>query len=206
MTRRHLALPATLLLATSAALAAEPPKAEPAYANPAFANPDTPGIMAGTPKPNVPNTADIIFIQQLALGGRAEVEQGKIAQQRSEVAGVDTFGEHMVKDHSAANSKLASIARSANVEIPSGLTAEHQAAAMELQKLDGKAFDIRYLEGQIKDHQRAATLLIHVIGSGQHDGARQFAAETLPTVMAHLESAKQLHAELTGTAPPPPRR
>ena len=62
--------------------AADPPPAAPEFANPAFANPDTPGLLDGKPAPNVPNTADIAFLQQLAIGGRAEVALGKLAGER----------------------------------------------------------------------------------------------------------------------------
>jgi putative membrane protein len=185
------------------ALAADTPVASPAFANPTFANPDTPGIMAGKPAPDVANTADIIFLQQLSIGGRAEVELGKLADERSSVASIDNFGRHMVEDHGKANSKVASLARSAHVNLPTELDAEHVAARGELSALKGSAFDLRYVESQIKDHQKTVQLLVHEIGSGQHGAVRQFAADTLPGVMEHLEMAQTVHAELTGAGPPP---
>jgi putative membrane protein len=138
----------------------------------------------------------------MAIGNRAEVELGKLAGDRSSVAGIDRFGELMVKDHDDASSKVASLARSANVALPKDLDAEHGAVRKQLQALNGKDFDLRYVESQIKAHQKSVQLLIHEIGSGQHTAVRQFAADTLPKVTAHLEMAKQLHAELTGAAPP----
>jgi putative membrane protein len=192
---------------TSLVGAAEAPRAEagdPAFTNPAFANPDTPGLLAGKPRADVPNTTDTVFLKQLAIGSRAEVELGRLAQERSSHAGIDDFGQHMVKDHSAANGKLASVARAAKVELPETLDAEHEAVRGELAALRGEAFDLRYLESQIKDHQKAAQLLIYEIGQGQHAGTRLFASETLPAVMAHLEKARALHAELTGAGPPRP--
>jgi putative membrane protein len=177
-------------------------KALPAAANPTFANPDTPGLMTGKPSAEVANTVDITFLQQLSLGGRAEVELGKVTGSRGDRSEVDAYGKRMVKDHGEANSKLASLARSAGVDLPAELDAEHVAAKMELEKLDGKAFDIRYAEGQIKDHQKAVQLLTYEIAQGQHAGVRQFAADTLPAVMEHLEHAKLLHAQLTGGPPP----
>lgn len=173
-----------------------------ASANPTFANPDTPGLLDGKPAPDVANTSDIIFMKQIAIGGRAEVEFGKMAADRSKVSGIDEFGQHMVKDHGDANSKLASLARGAKVELPRDLDAEHAAVRQDLQSLNGPEFDLRYVESQIKDHQKAVQLLIYEIGSGQHVGVRQFAADTLPKVMQHLERAKELHAELTGAGPP----
>jgi putative membrane protein len=192
----------SLPVAAATAPAPDPVKAHPAAANPTFANPDTPGLLDGKPAPDVANVTDIVFLKQLAIGGRAEVELGRLAIDRSNVAGIDQFGQHMVKDHGEVNSKLASLARSARVELPRDLDAEHAAVRQDLQSLNGRDFDLRYVESQIKDHQKATQLLIYEIAQGQHVGVRQFASETLPKVMEHLERAKQLHAELTGAAPP----
>ena len=99
--------------------------------------------------------------------------------------------------------EIAELQRELSVELPKELDAEHIAAKGELQALNGAEFDRRYVESQIKDHQKASQLLIHEIASGQHVGVRQFAADTLPHVMEHLEMAQTLHAELTGAGPPP---
>jgi putative membrane protein len=199
-------------LVSTQSQAATPPAGDPARgdtskalgasANPTFANPDTPGLLDGKPSPDVANTSDIVFLKQISIGSRAEVELGRLAADRSEVSGIDEFGQHMVKDHGDANSKLASLARGAKVDLLKDLDAEHAAVRQELQSLNGTDFDLRYVESQIKDHQKAVQLLIYEIGSGQHVGVRQFAADTLPKVMQHLERAKELHAELTGAGPP----
>lgn len=197
-----LAVPLAVFL--PGARAADPPKADVAFTNPAFANPDTPGLLAGRPTAGVPNTTDVVFLKQLAIGNRAEVELGRLAQERSSVASIDTFAAHMVKDHSAAGERLAAAARAAKVELPQGLDAEHEAARGQLNALRGSEFDVHYVASQMKDHQKAVQLLIYEIGQGQHAGTRQFAAETLPAVMGHLEMVQAVHAELAGTAPPPP--
>jgi putative membrane protein len=191
---------AALVMATVPAWA-DSTKTIPAAANPTFANPDTPGLLDGKPG-EATNTVDMVFIKQLAIGNRAEVELGKLAGERSSTAAIDDFGQHMVKDHGEAGSRLNSLARSAKVELPRDLDAEHAAVRKQLQALNGREFDLRYIESQIKDHQKAAQLLIHEIASGQHTGVRQYAADTLPAVMEHLDKAKAIHAQLSGAAPP----
>lgn len=193
------ALIASALLCSSAW--ADPSKTDPAAANPTFANPDTPGLLEGKPA-EAANTVDVVFLKQMAIGNRAEVELGKLAGDKSSVASIDRFGQHMVKDHGEAGTRVNSLARSAAVALPKELDAEHDATRKQLQALSGKEFDLRYVESQIKGHQKTVQLLAHEIASGQHTGVRQFAADTLPKVMEHLEMAKALHAELTGAAPP----
>ena len=190
------------LLVTTAASGADPKVAS---ANPTFANPDTPGLLEGRPAPDAANVTDVVFLKQLAIGGKAEVEIGKLAAERNADPGVEAFAEKMVKDHGDANAKLASLARSARVELPRELDAEHAAARGELSALRGAEFDLKYMEAQIKDHQKAVQLLIHEVGSGQHAGVRQLAVDTLPKVLEHLEMARSLHAQLT-SAEGGPRR
>src|ERR1044072_2528812 len=195
---RTLMIPVAAALATTPLLhAADPPlpAALPDYTNPGFANPDTPGVMDGKPAGNIPNTVDILFLKQLAIGGQTEVALGKLARDRG-AEPVQGFGKRMVDDHTQANAKLASLARAARVELPDKPDAAHDVLQRELSSLRGSAFNMRYLASQIKDHQEAAQLLIHEIGSGQHGGVRQFAAQTLPTVMQHLAHARALQEQL----------
>jgi putative membrane protein len=198
----------SLVVSGARAVAADapPPKASPAFGNPGFANPDTPGLLVGAPAADAANTVDVIFMQQMAMGGRAEVDLGNLAVDRSDVAGIDGFGKQMVRDHGAANKELTSVARTAEIELPQTLDAEHTAALAELSKLRGADFDRRYAESQVKDHQKAVQLLIHEIGSGQHSAVRDFATRTLPSVTQHLEHARELHMRVaqTGTSTSPP--
>ena len=182
-------------------MAADPPAARAEFTNPAFANPDTPGLMAGKPSPEAANTVDVVFLKQMAIGNRAEVELGRLAGQRGDAPQVDEFGKHMVDDHGAASSRVAALARSAGIELPRELDAEHEAARGELSALNGSAFDLRYIDGQIKDHQKTVQLLTHEIASGQHGAVRAFAAQTLPTVMQHLEMARAVRDQLVNPAP-----
>src|SRR5687768_905520 len=50
------------------------------------------------------------FINQAAQGGIAEVKLGRLAIRRAGSTAVKKFGQHMVLDHSKANTELAQIA------------------------------------------------------------------------------------------------
>jgi putative membrane protein len=191
---------AAVLGAGIATVHAADPKA--ASANPTFANPDTPGLLEGKPAPDTANVTEVVFLKQIAIGGKAEVDLGKLAVDRNSAAGVETFAQRMVKDHDQANAKVSSLARSADVDLPRELDAEHMATRGELAALRGTEFDLKYIDAQIKDHQKAVQLLIHEVASGQHAGVRQLAADTLPGVLEHLEMARALHDQLiAGTEP-----
>jgi putative membrane protein len=136
--------------------------------------------------------ADDAFFRRAAEGGMAEVEAGKLAQSKGSLAEVKSFGEMMVKDHSAANEELAKLATSAGAMLPTKLSAEHQAMKKKLQSLSGEAFDKEYIQGQIKDHEATVALLKEEIGSGQIAEVKAFAQKMLPTVEEHLKRIREI--------------
>ena len=109
--------------------------------NPGFMAADTPGIEAGKPKADFSNAQDKLFVRQATLGGRAEVDLGKLAQSRGHSDQVKQFGDHMVTDHTKANDRLLRIGKSANAELPKGLAPDDAAFRSELEGAQGTATD-----------------------------------------------------------------
>jgi putative membrane protein len=169
-------------------------------ANPAVLAPDTPNAEKAAPPPDNANTTDQIVLRQAAVGGMAEVELGKLAQQRAQNDSVKQFAQRMIEDHGKANSRVASLAKSRRVPLPKDVGPDEKAVRAQLEKLKGADFDAAYISAQVGDHQKTAHLLEHAIGSGQDPQTKAFAMETLPTVMAHLETAKRIQGELAGAS------
>jgi putative membrane protein len=169
--------------------------------NPAFTPSGTPASKPGVPAPHQLNATDRTVIHQLAIGNAAEIELGKLAQQKAQGQPVKGFAEIMVRDHEAAGKRLADLAEAASLPLPSGLDDEHRAMREHLDKLTGTAFDVAYIQGQIQDHQKTLHLLEHEIGSGQDQTLREFAANTLPKIRQHLQMAQDLALIVTSQAP-----
>ena len=138
---------------------------------------------------------DATFFKHAAEGGIAEVEAGKLAQDKGNSQAVKDFGAMMVKDHSAANDKLASIASSKNVSLPKTSSASQMASKTKLEALSGDAFDKAYIKNQVKAHLETVTLFKKEIASGGDAQAKSFASETLPTVQAHLTKIRKIAAD-----------
>lgn len=168
--------------------------------NPAGMSPDTPGVNAAKPAPDFTNTQDKLFIRQAALGGQAEVDLAKVAQQKSNAQGVKDFAKRMTEDHGKANKQLLGIGKNRS-EIPTELDPEHKTLRDELNAKPAAEFDAAYLTTQIADHQRTANLLLWELSNGQSDPLKKYAAEQLPLVLDHLELAKREYSALT-MAPP----
>lgn len=129
---------------------------------------------------------DASFYKALAEGGVAEVADGKLAESRAADPKIKDFAAMMVKDHSAANQELKTLAISKGMKVPSHKSMSQQAKKSELDVLTGGAFDKAYVKSQITAHQDTIALLQKEISTGQDPDAKAFAQKILPTVQSHL--------------------
>jgi putative membrane protein len=137
---------------------------------------------------------DASFYKHAAEGGIAEVDAGRLAQDKGNSQQVKDFGAMMVKDHTAANEKLQALAASKNITLPTSASVGQMAAKAKLDVLSGDTFDKSYVKGQISAHRQTVALFRKEISSGQDDDAKAFATATLPTVRAHLRAINAIAA------------
>ena len=135
---------------------------------------------------------DATFYKKAAEGGLAEVELGKLAQDKSPTAGVKEYGAMMVTDHSAANDKLKAIAAKKNIKLPTSPSVGQMATKTKLEVLSGDAFDKSYIKGMLEDHHEDIKEFQTEATSGQDPDAKAYAAATLPTLQAHLKKIRAI--------------
>lgn len=130
------------------------------------------------------------FIEHAAGGGMLEVQAGKLVESKAQNADVKSYGAMLVKDHTAANDELKTLAQSKGVTLPSTLPRHEQG---ELDKL-GKAknFDHEFLEHSVKDHKKDVKEFEKASKSAKDPDVKAFAAKTLPTLQSHLQQAESL--------------
>jgi putative membrane protein len=151
-------------------------------------------LSAWAPLAVAADSPDASFYKNAAEGGIAEVEAGKLAQQKSGNSQVKNFGAMMVKDHSAANEQLKTLAESKNISLPTTSSVGQMADKAKLEVLSGDTFDSSYIKGQIAAHQDTVALFKKEIASGQDPDAKAFAQKTLPTVRSHLKAINAIAA------------
>lgn len=161
---------------------------------PLFAQSDAASTMARnkTDKAEASHTmkADENFVTNAAKGGLAEVEFGKLAQERASNPEVKRFGEKMVDDHSKANNELNSVAEKKSITLPTTLDAKDKATYNRLSKLSGPAFDRAYMKDMVSDHKNDVSDFQYEARSGADPDVRSFASKTLPTLQDHLKMAE----------------
>lgn len=152
-------------------------------------------ILAGLPvMAAAASSPDEAFFKDAAHGGIAEVEQGKLAQEKGRSQAVRDFGALMVHDHSAANEKLKSVAASKGIDLPSSPDIAQMATIDKLKLLSGDAFDKSYVKGMVKDHEKDIAAFQHEAQDGKDADARSFAEKTLPTLEVHLKKIRAIAA------------
>lgn len=145
-------------------------------------------------------TAERTFLQSASNGGLAEVELGKLAEQRASNADVKSFGARMVKDHTAANKELATLAARKGVSFPTRIDRKDEELRDRLSKLSGPAFDRAYMQEMTTDHEQDVAEFHKAAESSSDPDVRDFATHTLPTLTSHLDEARRIQAALGGSA------
>lgn len=139
---------------------------------------------------------DFAFAIRAAREGMAEVQLGKLAGQKASDPEVKAFGQKMVEDHTNANDKLTAIAQKQGITLPSAMDPNGQSVYKKLQKLSGPQFDRTYMKAMVKDHAQDIKEFQKEANKGKDPQIKSFAADTLPTLQAHLQLAR-------GTEPRP---
>jgi putative membrane protein len=135
------------------------------------------------------------FVTQATLAGKTEVLAARVALKNSQSADVQTFAKRMIKDHTKANVKLASIAKSKQLAVPAHVDAKHRAVVHSLRGQTGAAFDAAYAQQMVSDHEEAVALFNSEAASTTDPDLSAFAQKTLPTLEHHKKMADALAAQ-----------
>jgi putative membrane protein len=135
---------------------------------------------------------DATFAVKAAAGGLAEVELGKLAQQKGSTQAVKDFGAMMVKDHSAANAELAELAKSKHIVLPEKLGDDATKLKAELSSKSGSDFDKAYADAMVKDHEQDTTEFVRGTKVAKYPEMAAFAKKTLPVLKMHLAAAQKI--------------
>ncbi|HEY2784634.1 MAG TPA: DUF4142 domain-containing protein [Fimbriiglobus sp.] len=136
------------------------------------------------------------FVEKAAGGGMAEVEMAKAAQTQAQNAAVKKFADRMVKDHTAINEELKTIAAGIPVTVPERLSDKCRDEIAAMQKLTGAAFDKAYMEQQVKAHQEAVDCFKKAGKEVSNMRLKEFIIKTLPTLEDHLKRAKKVRDQV----------
>ena len=198
--RLHIAgAAATLLFGSLLAQAfAQVPPRSPQSTSPGMPDtnrqPNDPGMMEDQQRNSDPLASDKAFVKQAVEGGMAEVELGKLAQEKSFTDPVKQFGKRMVEDHTKANEDLKAAAAKLNLETGTEVSRKVKKDEAKLSKLSGAEFDRAYAKMMLNEHKSDVKQFSVEARQGKIPEVKEFAANQIPTLQQHLRMAEQLEA------------
>ena len=132
------------------------------------------------------------FMVSAANGNMTEVNAGKLAEQKAQNSRVKNFGSMMVKDHTAANDELKSLASQKNVTLPNSMGNDQQDAINDLNKETGKKFDKDFIDMMVRDHKKVIDDFQTADNNTNDADVKAWIEKTLPTLRMHLDSAQAI--------------
>lgn len=135
------------------------------------------------------------FMKEACQGGMAEVEMGKLAQQKSQNAEIKKFGQMMVTDHGSAGKELEELAKKKNVTLPTDM-GSHKSTYDSLSKESAADFDRAYVKEMVSDHESDLKAFQKQAENSTDPDVKAFAAKTASVIQKHLDAIKTIEAKM----------
>lgn len=136
------------------------------------------------------------FLKKAADGGLAEVEAGKMGQEKATNADVKSFAAMMVHDHTGANAEVKRLAGERNVDLPAAPSDDKKQKAANVGEKKGKEFDKAYMNMMVDDHKTTIDLFEKAQSDSKDEQVKTFITNTLPKLKMHLDSAQAINARI----------
>jgi putative membrane protein len=131
------------------------------------------------------------FIQEMAEARLMDLEEGKMAQQKSTTRDLKLYGTLMVNDQTEMLTEIEKLAALKMVPLARALGPDKTDGLNDLKEVHGKSFDKKFIKMMIIDHKRDVKKFEKAIRSSDAD-VQVFATRYLPYVQSHLEKIRSL--------------
>lgn len=139
---------------------------------------------------------DSEYLVDIAEVNLAEIEIGKLAQQKSTNPKVKKFGKMLVDEHTKSAGEVSALAKSKNFTLPTSLTEDGQEEYIKLNEKSGLDFDKKFADMMIDGHEKAIEELQKATKDAKDQDIKLWASNNIAPLTAHLEHAKLLKQEL----------
>lgn len=136
------------------------------------------------------------FMRNANQDNLVEIELGHYAAHHAISHEVRDLGSEIADDHSKANDALQHVAEHIGVHLRDHLNDDSRHEVDRLEHLHGEAFDHAFVHKMIEDHQKDIDAYEHARKNAEHREVRHYAADQLPTLHHHLDSARATEAHM----------
>jgi putative membrane protein len=150
------------------------------------------GVTAGHARTmnSKPNKADESFLKEAIQGDLAEVNMGKLAQEKGQSQEVKQFGQMLEQDHSQHLQKAKETAQQMGLTAPTEPSPKQKKMYDQTSKLSGAQFDKHFAQEMVSDHKE--DIKKYQKEAKSKGPLADFAEQTVPTLEKHLQTAESL--------------
>jgi putative membrane protein len=145
------------------------------------------------------NAVDFNFVGQANLGAPFQIDSGRLAETKGTNAAIRSYANLMVASHIPVVDALNVILKNKNITPSDTLLHGAYDEMISALKADrGAAFDRDYVNGQVEYQKGNAALFEQELQNGTDPDLKEFARQTLPKIVDHLERIEKLAAAAGG--------
>jgi putative membrane protein len=148
------------------------------------------GTAVAQEKTGAPDKDGQKFLTEAIQGNLAEVEMGKLAQQKGQSEAVKAFGKMLVTDHTDALHKASALASAGGMTPPTEPNAQQKAEHDRMSRMSGAQFDREFGKMMVADHK--TEIAEYEKAAQKSDEVGKYAKGILPVLQKHLKQAESL--------------
>jgi putative membrane protein len=131
------------------------------------------------------------FLRHALRGNNSEILLGNLAADRARSPAVRDFGRTLVSDHSKARAEVLDVGRRFGIRPDREPSPEARDMHHRLMGLRGRDFDREFINHMVEDHRKDVDEFRDEARE-RHGAVSDLAARQLPTLQAHLRTARTL--------------
>ncbi|MGH9665455.1 MAG: DUF4142 domain-containing protein [Bryobacteraceae bacterium] len=136
--------------------------------------------------------SDKAFLDMAARTDMTEAHVGQMAEQQAAAPAVKDFARQLAQEHTQDYESLTELAAKVGEEIPKGIDIRRDRSVAALAHLKGKTFDRRFLQDEIRDHERVLSECKREAEHGENVDVKTYATKVASTLQEHLHKAEDL--------------
>lgn len=139
---------------------------------------------------------DVSFMQKAAVINLAQLDNATLAADRGTAQSVRNFAEALLLRFRQAKADMDTLSINTRVAIPIEPDAAHQSVTDGLEDMEGRTFDVSYVDYQMQELQRAVDLYRAQIANGDDTRIKAYATKYLPYLEEFLLTASNIRQNL----------
>jgi predicted outer membrane protein len=136
------------------------------------------------------------FLAQAIQDSHAEIEQCELALERTSNGDIKLFAQRMIDDHSAMGREIEQLCSKKNITLPKDVSSEQRSAMKELLPLSGQAFDRKFMQHNVQDHEKDIKVFKHYAEQEDDPEIKALAANGVTKLTEHLRMAQSISDKL----------